>query len=315
MEEIAVGGDGDATELRVRTRMNVETADVTLVLQHSGVIRDEGTEYTIACVEERAERTGEDSANYLIKADLAEMQQGAARETFRAALDKILNEKAKAAKKCFATSVPVVTLNVAGPRQTMLDGPDVYAAAHGLLLEVLEPERRPFRVASQDRAAIIEQGCQNLRHWDTVRWLAPFFFFTLVGGVISGITSITGEVGFIVICFGLVLLGCLALLLIYKTVRYHIIQVKTLVQLGLDPKSLPMLGFNWFWTATNWFSLAIVGTMLLLIVAAFAGPEATFTLLDFDHQSEIKPQIGCDVCGPMRPQSLSEHFSGNMDSR
>jgi membrane protein required for beta-lactamase induction len=34
-----------------------------------------------------------------------------------------------------------------------------------------------------DRHLLIGQAMDNLRHWDNIRWLAPFFFWTICGGV------------------------------------------------------------------------------------------------------------------------------------
>jgi hypothetical protein len=303
LEEVGMGVDGLPADLALRTWMNVETADLTLIIDYEGVPSDPGTQATRAFVAQKdARRLGVDARgsadlSTLIEARVGGIDPEAVLPGLRRALDGHLARLMQARKQRGANPVPVVTLNIAGPRQAAPDSPeahrDIHAEARVLLLALLEPERRPFRVASGDRDKVIEQAFESLRHWDTVRWLAPFFFFTLAGGAVLGLQGLPDDAAFRLISIALALAGYLSLLLIWKTVSYHRQQTRVLVALGIDPKGLPMLGFNWWRTATLQFSGVILLATGLFTLAAILGRDGTLQALGAGPEAAaaaIEPQ-------------------------
>ena len=313
LEELGAGAEGQASDLALRTWMNVETADLTLIIEYDGVPSDEGTQATRAFVAQKDARhgrqglTGASVPSSLIEARIGKPDDDAALQALRTELNRHLARLMRTRETLGSDPTPGVTLNIAGPRQEgsaiIAERGNIYADARSLLMDLLEPERRPFRVVAADRDKIVEHAFESLRHWDTIRWLSPFFFFTLAGGAVLGLESLLDDASFRLICIALATAGALSLLLIHKTVTYHRQQTRVLVNLGLDPGALPMLGFNWWRTATFWFRLVIAGVTVAFLLAGYAGRERTLEVLSGSpgaQETGIVPKDGTQPVVPDR---------------
>jgi hypothetical protein len=299
MEEVGSSGNGDTQDVLKRTWMNVEIAHFTMIIEYSGVPSDKGTCYTRRLAKEKDQRKIQPAADSghlpICEPTLIELQIDRENvlnnaKLIRQSIEERFWDFSRKNLRCGDDYFPTIVLNIAGPRQAEgasdKDTVSIYDDARKLLLEILENERRNFIVSQADRAMLIEQAMESLRHWDTIRWLSPFFFFTLAGGAIFGLSSLEddavfklSDISFQIICGALFTAGYLSLFLINRTVSYHKDQARILVCLGIDRKSLPMVDFNWRRTATNQFRAVIFVTMLAVATAAIVGRSKTFEIL------------------------------------
>jgi putative molybdenum carrier protein len=179
----------------------------------------------------------------------------------------------------------VRTLNVAGPRES--EDTQIYQSTRELLTEVLTKQPLPLpEQAFEVAAKIYEQTYANFRHWDQIRWLVPYWFATLSGGVAAVLGLVSKErepfVRLGLVGFGIFAFLCIYLL--YKLIIYHIHSLEALEEslstlLGRsavkDAMTKP-LPFSFkleriTGTATIWFMLYIFAIGLLSLVLAAVG--------------------------------------------
>lgn len=222
----------------VRTRLNVGSADATLIITRGD--DSPGTRLT--------EKLAKEIGKPVLVVDLALTSADRAVEDIR---------------NWLALVDPLV-LNVAGPRASEVAS--IYEQSRSLLEEAFK--RPNSGIEATDRAY------ENIRHWDNIRWIVPFWFFSFAAAaygflmaegkhhrLIAGVVLLTG-------------LGCA--FLIGNTMKYHNQQVawieKHIGKSALDP--LGDIRFE-FWKpwkrATQVFFLAIVLVSLFSLLVTIIG--------------------------------------------
>lgn len=259
--EIDVGADGDPEELALRTRHNILGSDATLILEPGGTeseIQSPGTQET-AAVSAALGRT-------IIRAWLTQSLRDEE-------LNRVHRELTRFSSLC---------LNVAGPRES--EAPGIYRDATVFLSELFRDclaSGKLVEDAAQTRH-LIEQGLQNLRHWDTIRWLVPFFYFTLSGGAALVLTNLHADGLFQLICLSMVVIGLLCWLLVNRTVRYHENQVNALKNMGIRLNQYGIAVIDWSRSATRAFVVAIGILIIGWFTATIFEPDQVRSKLGFE---------------------------------
>lgn len=258
----------DQEDPAVRTEANILFSDGTLVVSHGQVAKGSGTELTL---------------NLLVRAQKPHLHINFTRTG--------IDEGASIARAWIDRN-RVQTLNVAGPRA--LEDEVIYTHTCELLTQLLlVPQTRCNQVTADTEAgedlalAVYEQGMENWRHWDTIRWLVPSWYYTFSGAVATFATQKVGALR-AAACM-IVVFGVLSIILLLRLDHYH---RKSLAQtneslkgllkpgekLAATTKALPfsLTGWRYLTTATFWHQLAIallIGSSL--VVALNWGEWAT----------------------------------------
>ena len=165
-----------------RTYLNVGSSDATLIVTDGSI--SHGTALT--------ERVAKQLDKPLLIADL---------RTDNHELIKQINS-------WLVENDPAV-LNVAGPREDEAEG--IGKAAEALLESTLE-------VGSTRH----DEALANLRHWDTVRWIVPFWYLSAVAATMVGLAN--AKAGILVYGYANLVLGIVGIFcaqLIFNTIQYH----------------------------------------------------------------------------------------------
>lgn len=238
-----------------RTRLNVGSSDATLIITDG--VDSPGTTAT--------ERFARRFDKPFIVIDTSETREiGSTR--LRAWLDRYR---------------PAV-LNVAGPRAS--ESPDIYRKTIELLQDSLPIE--PVH------AGTLPDYLANIRHWDTIRWVVPFWYISGTLALLIGISSdkyIAQQIAPIM----LVIWSCVGFscaYLVSRTMKYHDLQREQLIrQFGrsaLDPMSSVVFGrfFSGWRTATRLFWFLII----LISLVSFCAAITKFGLIDFSFTQCFK---------------------------
>ena len=164
--------------------------------------------------------------------------------TLRVDLDSLPAENAVAAVVTWLHQVHPQVLNVAGPRAS--EAPAIYAKAHALLLAVLS--RAENDSGGGDHSGELDvilaryhEALASFRHWDQIRWLAPYWLSTVTVGFSAILIVQNGAIHYRYLEFALVGMfwfACVCLLLMVNLIRYHNREIQTFFQL-VDRSSLP----------------------------------------------------------------------------
>lgn len=162
-------------------------------------------------------------------------------------------------------------INVAGPRESEVPGIDEIS------YEIL---RKSIFATAID----VSQLLVNIRHWDTVRWIVPFWYFSATLAIFAALSSHESNSEWI-IPIGLVLwsfVGFLCAKLIGNTMMYHDRQREQIItrygENSLDIMSDVIFGgpMQGWATATRWFW---AGVMLVGSASLFLGTIAILELV------------------------------------
>ncbi|SEN18606.1 Putative molybdenum carrier [Gemmobacter aquatilis] len=251
MWETDHGEDGNPNGLLIRTKLNVRAADLTLIFLY-GAQDSPGTSAT--------ERFAKDESRcVLVKPD----------DTLELVWGRIKDE---------IQSDRSFTINIAGPRES--EGTDVYERTSRFLFALLRPHSDWSNRTETFTQMAIGQAMDNLRHWDTIRWLAPFFFWSMCGGVAFAAQDMANNHLTRIACLILAMIGCLSAYLLWKTYGYHQAQVGSLKKIGVDTSALGITEIKWSTSATLYFGLSIVITSVMLLLIGLAGPTRVHNWLD-----------------------------------
>ncbi|MFY1708514.1 putative molybdenum carrier protein [Tritonibacter scottomollicae] len=158
----------------------------------------------------------------------------------------------------------VSVVNIAGPRES---------EAPNTELIVFETLTRAIKLKEVSEAELLA----NIRHWDTIRWIVPFWYLSTALAVLAAITSMKDPsewtISGVLIAWGAV--GLLCANLIRNTMIYHDQQRKELSgrfgEAGLDAMSnITFEGsvFPWL-TATQWFRAAVIFVGIVFFICGF----------------------------------------------
>jgi hypothetical protein len=176
------------------------------------------------------------------------------------------------------------TINIAGPRES--EGADVYERTSKFLFALLRPHSEWSDRTETARQMAIGHAMDNLRHWDTIRWLAPFFFWSMCCGVaFAAQDPVTGGLPRVVF-LALATIGGLSTYLLWRTFVYHQAQARSLREIGVDTSTLVITEIKWFKSATLYFGISMLIASAILLLIGLVGPNhlggwITQSLLDW----------------------------------
>ncbi|TNJ42489.1 putative molybdenum carrier protein [Phaeobacter sp. B1627] len=183
-------------------------------------------------------------------------------------------------------SINPVVLNIAGPRES--EAPGVHEKALAFLNEA-------FPLPSYEPKNYIA----NIRHWDTIRWIVPFWYLSTTLLVLDGLYSEESALRPLeaALLFAWSIVGLACAYLIQRTMVYHDRQREMLVrefgERALDTMSMVVFGpvHKGWSTATRWFWAITTGvSFAMLYLAWLAFSESTFW-------EEFQNKIGLDTTG------------------
>lgn len=164
-----------------RTRLNVGSSDATLIIW-DGPRASPGTSATARFAEEMD------------------------RPCLEVQLSDGLEACAQQIRDWLARVDPVV-LNVAGPRESEAPG-------------IQDKAGRLLRMALADRRWRLENAYSNIRHWDNIRWIVPFWFFSAV--MAAGFLLDADKLHYLkYYLIGMALIGFACANLVRNTMIYH----------------------------------------------------------------------------------------------
>lgn len=252
----------------MRTEWNIRDSDATLILT-AGEMKS-GTRLTW----EIANTLGKPT----LRIDLASTPQDDAVETVVTWLHAIGPQ----------------ALNVAGPRAS--EAPAIYAKAHALLLAVFSRMKNGGCGTDNSREldvilARYHEALANFRHWDQIRWLAPYWFSSVAAGLGAVLIVRSGNILYRYlewVLFGMFLFACVCVLLMVNLIRYHNREIRSFFHLvngsSLSPAQCAALT-NELPFKFDWPHLLCTATLYLigLIVAVGVGSFGWFVYLLCTH--------------------------------
>lgn len=207
-----------------RTRLNVMLGDATLILKMGAA--DPGTKLT-AKIAEVLEKP-------CLELDL--------RDTLRPDGRHLAIAKAHA----FIVGNQVKVLNIAGPREE--NAPNIYCRAGDFLRAVLTsvvPTDLSL-TSREERMQHLDLALTSVRHWDTIRWLVPFWFLSASGAVASKIFDVE-RFAAIFAGLGMFVAGLACFHLVSRTIHYNNDQVSRLKAIGapIAAHGIAAISFKW----------------------------------------------------------------------
>jgi hypothetical protein len=217
LDEKYVVRETPSKEPDMRTEWNVRDSDATLILT-AGEMKS-GTRLTW------------EIANTLGK------------PTLRIDLDSLPPDDAVAAVVAWLHQVHPQVLNVAGPRASEAEA--IYSKAYALLLAVLSRSGNGGGGNPSGELDVIlaryQEALANFRHWDQIRWLAPYWLSTVTVGFGAILIAQNGAIRYRYLAcalIGMFLFACICLLLMVNLIRYHNREIKGFFEL-VNRSSLP----------------------------------------------------------------------------
>lgn len=193
--------EADDAKPQVRTRLNVGSSDATLILT-TGVV-SEGTDYTRAVAQEI------NRPFILVTLDGSD-----------AAITRAIDEV-----RGWLNSVRPTVLNVAGPRKKQ--DASVYGLAKRVLISALR-EHPPGTLEHVVPEAVLSRASDNMRHWDNIRWIVPFWYLSVAGASFTYLLQPQAQYVWLVAA-AMLLVGLACISLVYRTLSYHKEQRKALL--------------------------------------------------------------------------------------
>ncbi|CAB3634782.1 putative molybdenum carrier protein [Achromobacter pestifer] len=244
--------EAPSSEPDIRTALNVQDSDATLVFSHGDL--SGGSMFTASTAEQlRKPWTHIDFTRLTVPDAVREVT-------------------------CWLAAIRPATLNVAGPRAS--EDPIIYSKTKRVLEAVLMEMKQPFKNPVQREelfaAALArrEEALANFRHWDQVRWLVPYWYCVLAtaaGGLMAYLALPENEMFLRAANGGLAIFGILCLKLVWNLSNYHNAGLQRyesfLDQLPLDDQARSALRIDLPFTlvstkawssATFWFFVFIV---------------------------------------------------------
>ena len=248
-EDILGLQETDTTEPAFRTRLNVNTSDATLIILDGK--QDAGTRLTV----EIALILGKP----LLELNLPDAARPDRIQTAIARVHRFLAENA------------VRDLNIAGPRES--NSPGIQIKTQRFLVQAFAKEpsdsvsNYPIACGPAEKLAHLEHGLASLRHWDSVRWLVPFWYLTASGTAAAETGKLQPALA-IAIGLSLVLVGLAALHLVGRTIVYNNEQITRLRAIGaaLDLHRIGSINF----ALSGWRTPATLVFMFLMALSTLA---------------------------------------------
>ena len=210
----------------VRTKLNVGSADATLIISNNS--DSSGTRLTKQYVKEIGKPFLE------INLELTSMPVAV----------KILSE--------WLANISPIVLNVAGPRES--EAPKLPAKCQTLLELSLLP-----------LLCTTELSDVNLRHWDNIRWIVPFWYMSASGVAYASFESdevFNGEVMKVAVAMAIVGLACIYL--VYRTIVLHREEVKRIKLSNGNKIGSTMMDIKF-----NVFTLKPTATQVFMLIQLF----------------------------------------------
>ncbi len=219
LDEKYVLRETPSEEPGMRTEWNIRDSDATLILT-SGKMKS-GTRLTWEIANAMGKPT--------LCLDVDSASTDDAVETVAAWLDSINPQ----------------ILNVAGPRAS--EAPAIYAKAYALLSAVLSRVGNGGFARENSREldvilACYQEALANFRHWDQIRWLAPYWLSTVTAGFGAILIVQNGSIRFRYLIgglIGMIFFAAVCLLLMVNLIRYHNREMERLMQV-VNRSSLPL---------------------------------------------------------------------------
>lgn len=207
-----------------RTRLNVMLGDATLILTMGKL--DPGTQLTAEIASTLEKPCLELNLHETLRADGLQV--------------------AIAKSQAFISRNEVKVLNIAGPREENV--PKIHDRAADFLRAVLTSPvpSNMSSVTYVERIQHLDQALASIRHWDTVRWLVPFWFLSASGAVASKIYDIERFVA-IIAGLGMFVAGLACFHLVSRTIHYNNDQISRLKAIGapIAAHGIAAISFKW----------------------------------------------------------------------
>ena len=220
-----------STGVLERTRLNVEDADVLLVITRGNA--SSGTNAALAhankCNKPTLVVDLEASADHLTRV--------------RYIANFLIANKAK-------------SVNVAGPRNS--EAPDIATEVKHILEAALP-------LATVDR----NEALANMRHWDNIRWIVPFWYLSASGASLAFIPK-NSAINPAWICIAMFCVGLACMRLVHNTGRYHDLERGRLLAVSRKEDLGPLAAIS-FEEKSNIFTATYVFQALQYIVIASWG--------------------------------------------
>lgn len=251
--------EAQSSEPDERTRLNVGSSDATLIITDRS--DSPGTNYTY--------RVASELGKPIKVIELSDDNQLQRKHLWQ-----------------WITSINPVVLNIAGPRES--EAPGVHAKALAFLDEALPlPTNEP------------QNYIANIRHWDTIRWIVPFWYLSttllVLGGLFSEKSAFQSLEAPLLFAWSIVGMACAYL--IQRTMFYHDRQREKLVrefgERALDTMSMVTFGpvYKGWDTATRWFWAITTAVSLAMLYLGW------LALNDLTIWQEFSNEIEIDVTG------------------
>ncbi|MFC0342564.1 putative molybdenum carrier protein [Paracoccus niistensis] len=245
--------EADDAAFNVRTRLNVGSADATLILTTD--VTSEGTDYTRRIAQDTKKPC---TVILLVDSD--------------AAIERATEE----VRRWLKSNKPTV-LNVAGPRESQ--DQNAYMLAKRVLLSSLCDY--PASVLEHGVPdAVLDRALDNIRHWDNIRWIVPFWYLSVAGASFLYLRPSVDQVDARLVAAAVLIVGAACLWLMYRTMHYHNAQREALIKTyfskhmcpkkteDLRPRSTDVLLSMTF---RRWDVLPRATTWFMVLMAAVCG--------------------------------------------